>query len=311
MLKSLAKFSSLVLLGNLLAVRVQASEWGKDDEKLQFRGSDIKGIAISYFGNEYDPNYDYTGLIFYDIGSCTRREAGVCGQMKNGYVVIYKNEVLNTVKNEENLNSMGAAALKKFFKKLSVKQAAKLITERGLKVAMFEVNEGATCKRLSDKIMRTSVQNSPFMNAFEYGLLDTIRDLWVESGNGKIYKEMPKLQKAIDERAEAILDVIDSYNLDGANKFKQEYAPSAVVTDNKEDEKDYDESGKDYDENGKDYDESGKDYDESGKDYDENGKDYNENGKDYDENGKDYNENEVDYDESGSDYSEKDDYKEI
>jgi len=260
MFKSLAKFSSLVLLGNLLAAKVQASKWSKDDGNLQFHGSDIKGFHISYFSDKYEPNNDYTGLVFYDIGSCTRREARVCAQMKNGYVLFYKNENLVKTKNEEGLNSLGEAALKKFFKKLSVPQATRLISNNGMKMAMFNINGGALSTQLSTEGLRTAVSNSPNMNAYEFVLFDTIREMYVDGGKRQTIM-VPQLQTSMDERAEDVLESVAK--LDGAEEFRKEYAPNAVLPSDDEDCGEYDEDcGNDDDDN----DDSDKDCDV----YDEN-----------------------------------------
>jgi len=287
MLKSLAKFSSLILLGNLLAARVQASKWSKDDNSLQFHGSDIRGFHISWFSNKYDPDYDYTGLVFYDIGTCTRREARVCDQMSNGYVLFYKNEELIKTKNEEGLNSLAEAALKKFFKKLSVQESTRLISNHGMKMAMFNINGGALSPQLSTEGLRIAVDYSPDMNAYEFVLFDTIRHFYVKRGKRQTIM-VPKLQTSMDARAEDVLESVA--DLDDAEEFRQEYAPNAAMPD------DYDEDCDEYDEGCDkgcdDYDEDcDKDEEDSDKgcdDYDEN---CDEDGGDSDKGCDDYDEN--------------------
>jgi len=333
MLKSLAEFSSFILLGNLLTARVHcsviqsfgsysgpASKWSKDDNNLQFRGSDIRGFHISYFSNNYDPDYDYTGLVFHDIGTCTRREAGICGQMKNGYVVFYKDEDLIEIKNDEGLNSLDEAALKKVFKKLSVEESTRLITHHGLMLARFNIKGGVLSTMLSSEFLRKNmvihhvdgsgrIENSlsflfKVMNAYEYVLFDTIRYLWVENGKRQTIM-VPKLQRYMEERAEDVLKSVAS--LEGAELFRQEYAPNAKMPDdNDQDCDEYDEGcDKGCDEYTENCDKGCDEYDEGcdqdGGEYDE---DSDEEGKDYDE---DY-EEENDYDEGseeeGFDYNE-------
>merc|ERR1712227_1058236 len=167
---------------------------------------------------------------------------------------------MGKTKNEEGLNSLGEAALKKFFKKLSVPQATRLISNNAMKMAMFNINGGALSTQLSTEGLRTAVSNSPNMNAYEFVLFDTIREMYVDGGKRQTIM-VPQLQTSMDERAEDVLESVAK--LDGAEEFRKEYAPNAVLPSDDEDCGEYDEDcGNDDDDN----DDSDKDCDV----YDEN-----------------------------------------
>ena len=111
MIKYLRIFSLLVVLNNLSLVKPD-SQWKKDANAIGFRGYDIKSFYISYFGDKYEPNQDFTGMVFYDLGSCTRSVAGICGKMRPGYIVIYKDDELTEKRDDNSLNSLGHTGLK-------------------------------------------------------------------------------------------------------------------------------------------------------------------------------------------------------
>jgi len=228
MLKPLAKFSSLIVLSNLFAVKAQGSEntaWGKYDDNLQFRGfGNLNGFRISHFGDDYEANTDYTGLLFYDMGSCTKKVVTACRQMKDGYVIFHKNEDLIKLRNERGLKSLGEAALEKFFKKRNVQYLTRLVTDYGVKMAMFNLKNGVLNTQLSTKVMRIAVDNSPDMNAYEYALLDGIRNLWVKDGISSTHM-VPEVQNMMRKTSQQVLKSVAGLAL--AEEFRQEYAPSS------------------------------------------------------------------------------------
>jgi len=227
MLKSLTKLSSLILLSNLLAVKAQEqSVWQNDDNVLSFMGKEIKGFRISHFGDRYEANTDYTGVLFYDMGQCTRKVAGACGQMKDGYVIIHKDEELIKLRNEMKLKSLGEAALKKFFKNKTIKYLIKMVTDYDVKMAMFNIKGGVLNTQLSTQVYRIAVDNSPNMNAFEYALLDSIRDLWVKKGKRSTHW-VSAVQKNMRSRSGKILEAVAG--LRNAEEFRQEYTPDSTM----------------------------------------------------------------------------------
>merc|ERR1712203_507487 len=58
-----------------------------------------------------------------------------------------------------------------------------MVTDYDVKMAMFNIKGGVLNTQLSTQVYRIAVDNSPDMNAFEYALLDSIRDLWVKKGD--------------------------------------------------------------------------------------------------------------------------------
>jgi len=239
MLKSLARFSSLILLSNLLftnAQRIQSpkrppkptrkaekSEWGKNDRALKFRGSNINDFSVSGFSDTYEPNTDYTGILFYDMGTCpTKGKNTRCRQMRDGYVIFQKNEKLTKLRNQRKLKSLGEVTLLRFFKINNVNYLNRLVNDHGVKMAMFNLKDGVLNTKLSTEIMTIAVDNSPAMNAYEYALLDSIRNLWVKNGLRKTHM-VPKVQKVMKSRSRTILKSVAC--LDLGESFMREYAP--------------------------------------------------------------------------------------
>merc|ERR1711937_601027 len=176
---------------------------------------------------------------------------------------------------------------------LSVPQATRLISNNGMKMAMFNINGGALSTQLSTEGLRTAVNNSPNMNAYEFVLFDTIREMYVDGGKRQTIM-VPQLQTSMDERAEDVLESVA--RLDGAEEFRKEYAPNAVLPSDDEDCGEYDEDcGNDDDDND---DKECGDYDE---DCDQDKDDSDKECGDYDE---DYDQDKGDSDKECGDYDE-------
>jgi len=231
MLKYPRILSLLVILNDLSVVK-PASQWTKDTDVLEFRGYDIKGFRISYFGDRYKPDNDYTGILFYDIGSCTRRVAGVCGQMRPGYVMIVNDEKLIEKRDSGRVSSLGGAILNGFFKRKPASWLIRLVTQYDVQMAMFSIKNGVLSTKLSTKVLRTEVDDSADMNAYEYALLDTLNSQWQKFGLSESHW-VKDLQKVIEERSPEMLEALAE--LDQAAEFKDEYAPQASWPNSKED----------------------------------------------------------------------------
>jgi len=223
MIKYLRIFSLLVVLNNLSLVKPD-SQWKKDANAIGFRGYDIKSFYISYFGDKYEPNQDFTGMVFYDLGSCTRSVAGICGKMRPGYIVIYKDDELTEKRDDNSLNSLGGAILKGLFRRKPADWLIKLVTEYDVKMATFSIKSGVLSTKLCTKVLKDEVEESEDMNAYEYALLDALNHMYQEKGIKKAHY-VKNLQTVMEQRSPEMLETLQG--LDQADEFKDEYAPDA------------------------------------------------------------------------------------
>merc|ERR1712158_328916 len=121
---------------------------------------------------------------------------------------------------------LGEAALKKFFKNKTIKYLIKMVTDYDVKMAMFNIKGGVLNTQLSTQVYRIAVDNSPNMNAFEYALLDSIRDLWVKKGKRSTHW-VSAVQKNMRSRSGKILEAVAG--LRNAEEFRQEYTPDSTM----------------------------------------------------------------------------------
>jgi len=230
MLKYLRIFTPLVILSNLSDAAV--SEWKKDDDVLNICGSEIHGFKISHFGENYQPNTDFTGILFYDIGRCSK-VARACKQMKSGYALFQKDKEMIERRDSKGLRSIGEAMLDGFFVNKPPSFLVRLVVRYDVKMVMFSVRNGVLSTQLSTKVIRDEVDESPDMNAYEYAMLDALNDQWQKKGVRATIM-VPDMHKVIEERLPETLESV--VGLDKATEFKNEYVSGSNHEDKSEED---------------------------------------------------------------------------